>query len=254
MIKKVRSILTVFFLILAIQSFSQIGWDSLAIQSRNRLFLGVTYNLLPGIEKGPVTIYPNYITDNIPKAPYPQDGYAVVFLFNTDFASVGAKIRYNLIQFSSRTSLSLSMSPSVGIGMTIVDEQNIYKITPYADASCNIPFVLEFNYGNGATSNTFDTYGLFVFAGVEYTGLLLQNKPSNGMLMDVNGNYYTADFINHWVEAVFGLGIRYKNKRNIEREVFLKYGVGPENLYISPYGQVQSGHPWTLKLTLARNF
>ena len=254
MIKKSPSLLILFFSFLALPSLSQIGWDSLAIQSKNRFFIGLTYNLLPGIEKGPSTIYPNYITDNLSKAPYPQDGYSAVYLFNTDFATIGGKIRYNLIQFNARTSLSVSISPSVGVGLTIVDEQDIHQITPYADGSYNIPLFLEFNYGNGATHNTYDTYGVFAFGGVEYTGLLLQNSEVNGTLMDANGNFYTANFINHWAEAVFGLGIRYRNKRNVEREIFLKYGVGPDKLYISPYEEVQSGHPWTLKLSFVRSF
>lgn len=252
--KKISLLLTLFFSVWAIPSFSQIGWDSLTIKSRDRLFFSMTYNFLPDIEKGPVTIYPNYISDNLPKPPYPQDGYAAIFLFNTDFASIGGKIRYNLIQFNSRTSLSLSISPSFGAGLTVVDEQNIHQIMPYAGGSYNIPLFIEFNYGNYATHNSFDDYGLFVFAGVEYTGLLLQNSPANGELMDSYGNFYTAEFTNHWVEAALGLGIRYKNCHNVEREIFLKYGVGPSQFYFSPYNEIQAGHPWTLKLTLARDF
>lgn len=243
-----------FFSVWALPSISQIGWDSTAIQSGSRFFYGITYNILPSIEKGPATIYPNYVTDNLLTAPYPQEGYSAVYLFNTDFASFGVKIRYNLIQFTSRTSISLSTSPSFGAGLTIVDEQDIHQITPYVDGSYNIPIFLEFNYGKGATHNNFDTYGLFGFAGVEYTGLLLQNSMVNGALMDASGNFYTADFINHWTEAAFGLGVRYKNRRNVEREIFLKYGISPTKLYVNPYEEVQSSRAWTLKLTFVRDF
>jgi hypothetical protein len=253
-IRKIPLFFTSFFSVLALQSFCQIGWDSTAIQSKNRLFLGITYNLLPGIEKGPANIYPNYVTDNLINGPYPQQGYSAVFLFNTDFAAIGGKIRYNLVQFSNRTSISLSTSPSFGVGLTVVDEQDIHQITPYADASYNIPLFIEFNYGCGATRNSFDRYGLFAFGGIEYSGLLLQNSMSNGAWMDANGNFYTADFINHWAEPAFGFGVRYRNKKNVQREVFLKYGFGPPELYISPYEEVESAHAWTLKLTFARDF
>jgi len=254
LIKKIPTLLALFFSFLALPSYSQIGWDSSAIQSKNRLFFGITYNLLPGIEKSPANIYPNYVTDNLPKAPFPQDGYSAVFLFNTDFASIGGKIRYNLIQFTSRTSISISTAPSIGVGLTIVDEQDIHQITPYADGSYNIPLFLEFNYGNGATHNSFDNYGLFAFAGVEYTGLLLQNNLGNGAWMDAYGNFYTADFVNQWIEPIIGLGVRYKNRRNVEREIFVKYGFGPSKLYVSPYEEVQSAHAWTLKLAFVRDF
>jgi len=253
-IKKIPFLLTMLFSFWAVQSYSQIGWDSLAIQSKNKFFLGYTYSILPGIEKSPVTIYPYYSAYPGSYPPYPPEGYSAIFLFNTDFGAIGGKIRYNMIEFSSRTSLSISTAPSFGIGLTIVDEQDIHQISPYLDASYNIPLLVEFNYGSGATHNVFDNYGLFAFAGVEYTGLLLQNNAANGTLMDVNGNYYTANFTNHWIEAVFGLGIRYRNRRNIEREIFIKYGVGPKTLYISPYEIVQSGHPWTLKLSFVRDF
>jgi hypothetical protein len=252
--KRIPSLLIIIFSFLAIDSFSQIGWDSTAIQSKDKLFFGLTYNILPGIEKGPVNTFPYYIAYPGSYPPYPPDGFSALFLFNTDFGSVGGKVRYNLVEFSSRTSLSLSTSPSVGVGLTIVDEQDIHQITPYADASYNVPLVLEFNYGNNATRNTIDNYGLFAFAGIEYTGLLLQNNAVNGTVMDMNGNYYTANFINHWTEAVFGIGLRYRNRRNIQREVFIKYGVGPEQLYVSPYEIVQTGHPWTLKLSFVRDF
>jgi hypothetical protein len=253
MIKQIGILLTIYFSTLALPAFSQIGWDSTAIKSNNRLFISLTYDLLPDVEKSPANIYPNYISDNLTQPPS-QDGYSAVYLFNTDFASIGTKIRYNLIEFSTRTSVSVSTSPSVGIGLTIVNEADIHQITPYADGSFNIPLFIEFNYGNGATRNSFDNYGLFGFAGIEYTGLLLQNNIANGALMDAAGNVYTANFINHWAEAAFGIGVRYKNKRSIEREIYLKYGVGPAQYYISPYEEVQSTRAWTLKLTFARNF
>lgn len=252
--KKIPSLLTVFFSILALQSFSQIGWDSLTIQSKNRFFYGFSYSILPDIEKGPVNIYPHYAADNSPHPPYPQQGNAAVFVFNTDFVSIGGKIRYNLIQFNSRMSLSLSMSPSFGVGFTVVDEPDIYQIIPFANCSYNIPFLLEFNYGKGATYNTFDEYGIFIIAGIENTGLVFKKNLSEGEMMDGRGFFYTPDYITHWTEAVIGLGVRYRNHKNIEREIFLKYGIGPSKLYVSPQEKVESSNAWTLKLTLVRNF
>ena len=252
--KRLHFQLTLLFTILTLQSFSQIGWDSTTIQSPKRLFYGFTYNVLPDIEKGPISIFPHFEADNKPTPPFPQQGNAAVFVFNTDFVSIGGKIRYNLIQFSSRVSLSVSMAPSIGIGFTVVDEPDLYQITPYPNGSYNIPLMLEFNYGNGATYNTFDTYGIFMMAGIENTGLLIKNKISNGDIMDIDGNFYSPDYITHWAEAVFGLGVRYKNHRNVQREIFLKYGIGPSKLYISPLEKVESSNSWTLKLTLVRNF
>ncbi|HTA27538.1 MAG TPA: hypothetical protein VK809_07115 [Bacteroidia bacterium] len=252
--KKIPFLLSFFFFSLTLPVFSQVGWDSHSMQSKNRLFLGFTYNVLPDIEKGPINIYPHFASDNTPKPPYPQEGNAAVFVFNTNFVSIGGKIRYNLIQFSSRFSLSLSTAPSFGIGFTVVAEPDIYQINPYANCSYNIPLLLELNYGNGATHNTFDAYGFFILAGIEYTGLLIKNNISNGDMMDENGDFYEPDYITRWTEAVIGLGVRYRNHKNVQREIFLKYGIGPERLYVSPVGEVESAHSWSLKLTLVRNF
>jgi hypothetical protein len=252
--KKLPSLLTLFLIVPASQSFGQIGWDSVAIHSKNRLFSGYTYSILPDIEKGPVKIYPNYVSDNNPTPPYPQRGEAAVFIFNTNFVSLGGKIRYNILQFSNRVSISISIAPSLGIGFTVIDEPDIYQIMPYADCSYNIPFMVEFNYGNDATHNTYDEYGIFVFGGVEYTGLFFKNTSTNSQLMDMDGHFYNPDFTDKWMEAAFGLGVRYRNKRNIEREIYLKYGIGPNVLYVSPLEKVESAHAWTLKLTLVRNF
>jgi hypothetical protein len=253
-IKKIPSLLTIIFSAWSLQSYCQIGWDSLTIQSKNRLFFGYSYSILPDIEKGPVSIYPHYSADNTPAPPYPQQGNAAVFVFHTNFVSAGAKIRYNLIQFNSRTSISFSIAPSFGAGFTVVDEPDVYQIIPYANCSYNLPFLLEFNYGNGATHNSLNEYGIFAFTGIENTGLLFKNGISNGDLMDDNGNFYTPDYTRNWTEAVFGLGVRYRNRRNIEREIFLKYGIGPTKLYVTPLEKVESAHAWTLKLTLVRNF
>ena len=146
------------------------------------------------------------------------------------------------------------MAPSFGIGFTVVDEPDIYQIIPFANCSYNVPLLLEFNYGKRATYNTFDEYGIFVIAGIENTGLLFKNNLSEGEMMDGRGNFYTPDYITHWTEAVIGLGVRYRNHRNIEREIFLKYGIGPSKLYVSPQEKVESYNAWTLKLTLVRNF
>ncbi len=253
-IKKILHLIILFFFTLPLSTYSQIGWDSTTIHSKNRFFYGFTYNILPDIEKGPITVFPHYASDNTPKPPYPQQGNAAVFVFNTNFVSIGGKIRYNLIQFSSRVSLSFSTAPSFGIGFTVVAEPDVYQINPYANCSYNIPLMLELNYGNGATHNTFDAYGLFILAGIENTGLFIKNNSSNGDMMDENGNFYEPAYITHWTEAVVGLGVRYKNHRNIEREIFLKYGIGPEKLYVTPLDKVESAHSWTIKLTLVRNF
>jgi hypothetical protein len=252
--KKIPSFLIVLFSFITIHSFGQIGWDSLTIQSKNRFFYGLTYGILPDIEKGPVNVFPNYVNDNIPNPPYPQQGYVTAFVFTTNFISIGGKMRYNLLQFTPEISLSVSTVPSVGAGFAVVDEPDLDKITSFANCSYNIPLLLEFNYGDGATHNSPSEYGLFSFAGVENTGLMLPHHPSNIDMMDVNGNFYTPELINHWTEAVFGLGIRYHNRRSIQREVFLKYGKGPSTLYLPPSGIFETAHPWTLKLSFVRSF
>jgi hypothetical protein len=252
--KKLPLLLALFYFTLTLQSIGQTAWHSINFHSKSRLFYGFTYNVLPDIEKGPVSIYPHFESNNTPKPPFPQQGDAAVFVFNTNFVSLGGKIRYNLIQFSSRISLSLSTTPSLGAGFTIVDEPDVYQIIPYANCSYNIPVMLELNYGNGATHKTHDEYGIFIMTGVENTGLLIKNRVTNEDLMDENGNFYTPGFVTHWTEAVIGLGIRYRNRRNVEREVFLKYGIGPEKLYITPLEKVASAHSWTIKLTFVRDF
>jgi hypothetical protein len=73
-------------------------------------------------------------------------------------------------------------------------------------------------------------------------------------MMDMYGNFYAPDYITNWTEAVFGFGVRYRNRRNVEREIFLKYGVGPSKMYVSPLERVESANSWTLKLTFVRNF
>jgi hypothetical protein len=72
--------------------------------------------------------------------------------------------------------------------------------------------------------------------------------------MDINGNFYIPDIIRNWTEAVFGLGLRCTNKRNIKREIFLKYGIGPTLLYVTPLEKVETESPWSIKLTFVRNF
>ncbi len=252
--KKLLSLLIVLIFFPASAIFCQIRWDSTSIHSKNRLFLGLTYNVLPDIEKSPIKIYPNYVSDNTFNPPFPVRGDAVVFAFNTNFVSLGGKIRYNLIEFNTRISLSICFIPSLGAGFTVVDEPDVGKMTPYPNCSYNLPLLLEFNYGSGATNNCYDTYGLFAFAGIENTGIFFKNFSPDADIMDINGNYYAPDFISNWTEAVFGLGVRYTNKRHVKKEVFLKYGVGPSTMYEIPYRFYTSVHPWTLKLTVVRNF
>ena len=151
-------------------------------------------------------------------------------------------------------SLSLSFIPSVGVGFTVIDEPDVGKINPYPNCSYNLPVMLEFNYGNFATRRTSDEYGIFAFTGLERTGLFLKNDNSDGAMMDAYGNFYAPDFIRNWTEAVAGLGVRYKNSRHVEREVFLKYGIGQSKYYVTPLEQIESTQSWTLKLTLVRNF
>ncbi len=210
--------------------------------------------MIPDIEKSPIKIYPNYVSDFNPSPPFPQQGDAVVFAFNTNFVSLGTKIRLNLIEFTKRLSLSISSAPSLGVGFTVIDEPDVGKMTPYANASYNVPLLLEISYGNSATHNSFDEYGIYGFGGIENTGLFFKTATTDGGIMDVNGNFYSPDFLVNWTEAVFGFGVRYSNKRRVNREIFLKYGVGSDQTYFSPDGIVKSVHPWTLKLTLVRNF
>lgn len=253
-LKKLQSLLFVLLSILTTPCWSQIGWDSLTIHSNNKFFYGLTYNVLPDIEKSPIKVYPNYVSYNSPYPPFLVQGDAVVFAFNTNFISLGGKFRYNVIEFNPGMSLSLSFIPSLGAGFTVIDEPDVGKVTPYANCSYNLPLLLEFNYGNGATNNSFSEYGIFAFTGVENTGLFFKNNTTNGDIMDVNGNFYTPAFISEWTEAVFGLGVRYFNRKHVKKEIFLKYGVGPSEEYISPAEQVTSVHPWTLKLTFVRDF
>lgn len=202
------------------------------------------YSVLSDFSVSPINIYPSGTDIN-------SNGIASIKysmgerMMSLSFITYTYQFRYNIHEFNSNTSLSLSTPLSAGFGPAF-SNRNVGLVT------INIPLFFELNIGTGSTNSSDQEYGIVVGGGIEYTKMPVIIFGDEPDVLDMNGQ--SVDSFTDWFQPVLELGFRFWNKNNKAKEINLKYGFGTSKAQLPADVDYSDGDFFlasrTIKLTL----
>jgi len=171
---------------------------------KDKIFHSIGFTPIMDYMAAPATVYTRFAGTGIDEQVVDQYQGLSVFTFMYNF-------RYNLKEIYEEAALTISVTPALGVFIPYNGDATGY-------GSFNIPLMVGFETGAGASYNSTARDGEFIRIGVEWTIAPLVNTTDETS---------EAQLETAWLEPVVQAGFRYWNKKNKLRELSLKFGLGP---------------------------
>jgi hypothetical protein len=209
-----------------------------AQSSDNKIFHSTGASAFTDYMAGPVTA--NTILNPLGSI-YPTETFYTQFTGLSYFTFI-YNIRYNLSEPSPNSAFTASGSPALGLYIATSTGPQSNGANLAGLGSFNLPLLLGYEFGAGATYNSTANMGGFIRFGIEWT-----KAP-----MFTTGDLAAGTEIKtSWVEPAIQAGVRYWNRKNKLREINIKYGFGssaPDKL-ATYYGTESFASAKTIRLS-----
>jgi len=217
-------------------------------QKRSKIFksIGVSLPFLD-IIKSPVQYlsYPvpiNYTGLIPPNSPSTTTVSENSRLYGVSLVTFSYYYRYNFFEFSDNKAIGFNIIPSIGIsyfsGVSDVGTQMKSEGAFRGFGNFNLPFLIEYEFGAGSTSEATRNHGYFFGIGVNYSLIPLIKIP----------DFQTFSYFQFTISA----GYRYMKSSKKLREFNLLLGIG--NSYNPPNNQEpeMGGYSFEVRLSYVK--
>jgi|GEM_PF-3948476 len=166
-----KRLLIVFALFLSSYCIGQsISADT--IKSNKKFFVAHEFSILSNYLSSLAIAYPTYIGAG---NSITGTGVGGTWLTAYEIINFGVLIRYNINEFSENTSVSASVTPTIGSGLNGAGGSGDILFSSDGSAlegiTFSLPLLAEYNYGTIATGKSAKRLGFMVGFGIEVNGI-----------------------------------------------------------------------------------